>query len=262
MVIFPDGFQSAARILHVDRDWDLAALSIKRPGVAPVEVAENAPQPGEPLTIAGYGSGNYRAVAGQCTQYVAPGTRMPFEMVELAASARQGDSGGPILNRNGELAGVLFGEGGGRTAGSYCGRVKWFLASLVDRPEPRTLVPAPSQPEMREPITTERVASAELPVVPIRRSVEESSEVALPQSVESPRMVREFSTPRIRTPAPEFSARGPETSSLSPSLASTAESADWSELAGTSITDQAKTFLAILGCCALLMFSLKALGGE
>jgi len=29
------------------------------------------------------------------------------------------------------LAGVLFGEGGGRTAGSYCGRVQWFLAGLA-----------------------------------------------------------------------------------------------------------------------------------
>jgi hypothetical protein len=249
-----------ATVRKFDRDWDLAALSIKRPGVAPVEVSENAPQPGEPLTIAGYGSGNYRAVAGRCTQYVAPGTRMPFEMVELAASARQGESGGPILNRHGELAGVLFGEGGGRTAGSYCGRVKWFLASLVDRPEPR-IPSAPSQPEFREPITTERVAVAELPVVPIRRSVA-SSEEASSQSDALPRMVREFPAPRIRTPAPEFVARGPETGSLTPSLASTVESTDWSELASTSITDQAKTFLAILGCCALLMFSLKALGGE
>ena len=48
-------------------------------------------------------------------------------MVEVAVSARQGDSGGPIFNSRGELAGVLFGEGHGRTSGSYCGRVRWFL---------------------------------------------------------------------------------------------------------------------------------------
>jgi hypothetical protein len=259
-VVFPDGFYSLATVRKADREWDLAALSIKRPGIAPVRVADSAPQPGEPLTIAGYGSGNYRAVAGRCTQYVAPGTRMPFEMVELAASARQGDSGGPILNGRGELAGVLFGEGGGRTAGSYCGRVKWFLASLVDRPEPR--LPMPGQPELRAPASQDPIAATGPPVVPIRRSTEYPSREAPPQLVDPPRTVHQFSTPHFRTPAPELVSRGPETSSLRPSLAPTAETLEWTELAGATLTDQAKTFLAILGCCALLMFSLKALGGE
>jgi len=52
-------------------------------------------------------------------------------MVELAAEARQGDSGGPILNQRGELAGVLFGSGPGYTSGSYGGRVLKFLSSVV-----------------------------------------------------------------------------------------------------------------------------------
>jgi hypothetical protein len=137
-VVFPDGFSSAASVLKTDRLWDLAALVIHRPNVGPVPVASHPAQPGELLTIAGYGSGTYRAASGQCTQYVAPAPNQPFEMVELAAAARQGDSGGPILNGRGELAGVLFGTGGGTTAGSYCGRVRWFLASILgDRPRPR-----------------------------------------------------------------------------------------------------------------------------
>jgi hypothetical protein len=84
------------------------------------------------LTIAGYGSGSYRAVTGQCTQYVSPGGNQPFEMIELTAPARDGDSGGPILNSRGELAGVLFGSAFGRTTGSYCGRLRWFLGSVGD----------------------------------------------------------------------------------------------------------------------------------
>lgn len=254
-VVFPDGFYSLATVRKVDRDWDLAALSIKRPSVAPVKMSEFAPQPGEPLTIAGYGSGNYRAVAGSCTQYVAPGTRMPFEMVELAASARQGDSGGPILNSRGELAGVLFGEGGGRTAGSYCGRVKWFLASLVNRPEPS---PAREpQPELSVPAAAERVAAAEsLPIVPVPR------QPAKQFGDDRPQVVQSDQTPRIHTPAPAFHSPRAEPSSFKTSLAPSTEAIAWSDFAGTSITDQAKTFLAILGCCAMLMFSLKALGGE
>jgi hypothetical protein len=99
--------------------------------VAPVRLAAAAPQVGESLTIAGYGGGTYRAAAGPCTQYLAPSVQHPQELVELAASARQGDSGGPIFNARGELAGVLFGEAGGRTTGAYCGRVHSFLALAV-----------------------------------------------------------------------------------------------------------------------------------
>ena len=132
VVTFPDGFRSGATVLRVDRDWDLAALVVWRPNVAPVAISAEAPHPGDPLTIAGYGSGDYRAASGRCTQYVAPGTNRPFEMVELSAGARNGDSGGPIFNSRGELAGVLFGSASGRTTGSYCGRVRWFLGPIMD----------------------------------------------------------------------------------------------------------------------------------
>ncbi len=127
VVAFPDGSRSGATLLRTDRDWDLAALAIWRPNAEPIPLALRPPRPGEPLTIAGYGSDRYRAVTGRCTQYVAPGRNHPYEMVELAAGARQGDSGGPIFNSRGELAGVLFGAAGGHTTGSYCGRVREFL---------------------------------------------------------------------------------------------------------------------------------------
>ena len=130
-VLFPDGFRSKARPLKVDADWDLAALVIWRPTAAPVKLAASAPQPGEQLTICGYGSGNYRAATGRCTQYYAPAENLPLHMVELDVEARQGDSGGPIFNARGELAGVLFGAGQGTTLGSFGGRVEHFLASLA-----------------------------------------------------------------------------------------------------------------------------------
>jgi hypothetical protein len=129
-VIFPDGFRSAATVARVDRDWDLAALVIWRPNVPPIPLSSQAPRPGDMLTIAGYGSGPYRAISGRCTEYVAPAEKLPYEMIELDAPARQGDSGGPILNSRGELAGVLFGSAFGRTTGSYCGRVRGFMASV------------------------------------------------------------------------------------------------------------------------------------
>ncbi|MGD0898366.1 MAG: serine protease [Thermoguttaceae bacterium] len=128
-VIFPDGFRAGALVLKADRDWDLAALAIVRPYAEPIPLATQPPRPGELLWIAGYGSDSYRAVSGRCTEYLSPGGNLPNEMVELEAGARLGDSGGPILNERGELAGILFGTGGGRTMGSYCGRVRDFMVS-------------------------------------------------------------------------------------------------------------------------------------
>ncbi len=150
-VVFPDGFRSAAAIARVDRDWDLAALVIWQPRADPIPLAARPPRPGEPLAIAGYGPGQYRVATGRCTQYLSPGRRHPFELVELTASARQGDSGGPIFNERGELAGVLFGSAFGRTTGSHSGRVRQFLAPLwhdfYERPDTDTLIAARPGPD-------------------------------------------------------------------------------------------------------------------
>ncbi|MGI9456441.1 MAG: S1 family peptidase, partial [Aeoliella sp.] len=110
-VVFPSGFRSQARSLKVDSEWDLAALVIWRPPCEPVPLATRAPRPGDRLTICGYGQGDYRAVSGRCTQFYSPRLDLPRELVELDVEARQGDSGGPIFNDRGELAGVLFGAG-------------------------------------------------------------------------------------------------------------------------------------------------------
>jgi serine protease Do len=130
-VVFPSGFRSHARPLKVDSDWDLAALVIWRPPIEPVRVSAVPPQPGDPLTIHGYGQGQYRIATGRCTAYYAPKMNFPREMVELDVEARQGDSGGPIFNQRGELAGVLFGAGEGTTIGSFAPRVESFLATLA-----------------------------------------------------------------------------------------------------------------------------------
>ena len=130
-VVFPDGFRSFGQALKVDKDWDLAALVIWKPNVEPVPLANSAPQPGDALTIAGYGKGTYRSLTGHCTQYLSPTVKLPREMVEVSVAARQGDSGGPIFNAKGELAGVLWGAGSATTLGSYTGRVEGFLASVA-----------------------------------------------------------------------------------------------------------------------------------
>lgn len=247
-VHFPDGFYSQGTIQRTDRDWDLALIAIRRPNAQPVSLAQQAPQPGEMLTIAGYGSGQYRAATGPCTQYVAPGTKFPFEMVELAASARQGDSGGPIFNSRGELAGVLFGEGHGRTSGSYCGRVRWFLTTIVPPDTAR-----------------EQLASTG------GSSSFNNSATSSPRAGEgTPLGIAPASNVQGR-PDNSYDASAASVDTSSGIVASTrgsepetplAHSVSWEDIAGESLAEQAKTVLAAVGALALLLHVLSWMSRE
>lgn len=132
---FPNGFSSFGAVMHADKLWDLTLVAVSRPpqSVPRLLIAATVPQPGDSLWIAGYGAGSYRLANGRCVRYMAPeipqdNSAPLYEIIELSASARQGDSGGPILNSAGELAGVLFGSDMvHNTAGSCNKRVNLFL---------------------------------------------------------------------------------------------------------------------------------------
>jgi hypothetical protein len=246
-VHFPDGFYSLGSVQDVDRDWDLALVAIRKPNAAPVPLADRAPQPGEMLTIAGYGSGQYRAASGVCTQYVAPGLQFPYEMVEVAVSARQGDSGGPIFNSRGQLAGVLFGEGDGRTSGSYCGRVRWFLSRIV--------------PNMPDPAVM--VASA--PLVPVGPRPDNAAPAAADPAATNARRVSQ--TAGFSPAAPKW--QSVERREQPPPVVASTRSATppdeqvvqigWSDIAGETWTEQAKTVLAGVGVLAIALHVLARL---
>lgn len=303
MVAFPDGFRSAARLLKTDRHWDLAALAIWRPqNVPPVPLAAYMPRRGEPLTIAGYGGGQYRASTGRLIDYAAPETNFPFELLEVSTPARQGDSGGPIFNSRGEVAGVLFGTGGGNTMGSYCGRVRAFLMTVLPDferldPEPTQLA-SPSAPPQQLPVQPappavvqhQAVPAAVVPdpvppvfeTQPLPQPVQPPASVArvAPRPVTRPAQVARV-TPKPQPPpmrrVPEIPAAVPATVAkpvVTPTVveavaqaqpAVTEEPAEsstlsWSDLAGTTRTEQVKTVLAAIGVIALLLFALRLLG--
>jgi hypothetical protein len=271
-VVFPDGFRSPATLLNTDRDWDLAALAIWRPRVAPIPLAGEPPRPGDPLTIAGYGKGRYRAVTGRCTQYVAPGYNKPFEIVELSAGARQGDSGGPIFNAKGELAGVLFGAALGRTAGSYCGRVRWFLASISDdfqhldatstmiaqQPSPE---PAPNagQPWPETTPNRERPQPRIDPIVISELPSPSQETGGDPHGRETSRGLPVAAIPIASSP-PDGSSGSASAGAPSvgqPAGPETALALRWEDIAGTTRGEQAKTILAAVGALAIFLHALR-----
>jgi hypothetical protein len=281
VVSFPGGFRSPATVIRTDRDWDLAALAIWRPNVAPISISTQAPQPGETLTIAGYGKGAYRAASGRCTQYLSPGGRLPFEMVEVATPARNGDSGGPIFNSRGELAGVLFGTGMGRTMGSYCGRVQAFLDPLfrqmieMDRMEtPDTMIAA--RPSAGGLTGNVRAGSAGSPTdapastpwrAPPQAVVAQPGPLVAVQPFDPPfaassDLAGSSTRPPLPLPEPDFPAASqPQDSGAAPAQTASLPSAG--PLLAAEPVDRfagLKTFLAMAGAVLLTFHAVRFLG--
>lgn len=159
-VQFPDGFRSAATVLEIDKTWDLAALLVWRPkeAVVPLRIRTDMPRAGECLAAHGYGSGRYRVASGRVVQYVAPAKPgCPAEMVEISVASRGGDSGGPILDTQGRLVAVLWGTAGGRTVGTYGGRVKRFLDGSKFKSSPSGAQGASSEAQKSDAIASLRL---------------------------------------------------------------------------------------------------------
>jgi len=237
-VLFADGFRSLAQVVRADHDWDLAALVIWRPNAGPVRLATEAPRPGERLSIAGYGKGPYRLASGPCTNYLAPNTRLPREMVELKVIARQGDSGGPIFNGRGELAGVLWGEGNGYTTGSYCGRVRRFLSSVVPGSRPSDAEPT---------VTASPQIAASPPVAGALISIQSTASATLSANDRQAAGTMLANRPRTGPTTGDASAQhGAGSDTRAPA-------SDWQTWLGRTRADQAKTLLAVVGAFALLI---------
>lgn len=241
-VVFPDGFRSNAKPLKVDSDWDLAALVIWRPKVEPVKIAAQPPHQGDLLTIHGYGRGQYRIATGHCTNYLSPRIDFPHEMVELDVEARQGDSGGPIFNQSGELAGVLFGAGQGTTLGSFAPRVRYFLASAV--------------PDF-EHSTAQALATAERPAPNVLLPDEISKATAsscYPSSPWSPPLLADAKK-TISNTKPQVQLAGVGARVESPQT----NAGSWQDLAMTGWYDPLKTLLAAVGLTAITLRLLKTI---
>jgi hypothetical protein len=144
-VVFSDGRQTGAALLAIDTTWDLSVLRIDSPGIEPIRLAAEAPRPGEPLEHCGYGpDGAYRCSSGRARGYTNRSGAATYETLCLAGAARDGDSGGPVLNAGGELVGVVWGTDGRTVHATYCGRVRRFLERLL--PSPRAPDGPPESP--------------------------------------------------------------------------------------------------------------------
>jgi hypothetical protein len=204
--------------------------------------------------------------------------------------ARNGDSGGPIFNDRGEIAGVLFGSDSSSTMGSYCGRLRQFLAPLAGSfarlpPPPNVMIARQIQ---NPPPNPTAVALAVSPAVasPMNAASNGFSQVrpAAPERAALPNDREERGRPvararpagRVAAPVASVAAidqavKRPGVGEESVSFAKTASAIAPANLnaaipvpvaAANADTpfDQLKNFLAVIGLLALFIQTLKILG--
>ncbi|MGB9689905.1 trypsin-like peptidase domain-containing protein [Thermogutta sp.] len=141
-----------ARLVARSAPDDLAVVGIASPPNPTAAIAETVPRPGDVVALAGFGPhGSLRVAQGTVLGYVQTAGSSGVETLQIRAAARDGDSGGPILDNAGRVVAILWGTDGYRTVGTYCGRIRQFLAGIFgdQRPIPRSpenpLVPIPPQ---------------------------------------------------------------------------------------------------------------------
>ncbi|KKM14868.1 hypothetical protein LCGC14_1701740 [marine sediment metagenome] len=97
-----DGKRYAALVVHIDRKHDFAVLHIRRPLCRVICFAARLPVIGANLLLGGYPlGGRFRWHGGLLDRLNRDGS------LAVRVGSQPGDSGGPILNENNELVGLI-----------------------------------------------------------------------------------------------------------------------------------------------------------
>jgi S1-C subfamily serine protease len=137
-VVAPDGGSAGGSVVYVDRANDVALIRVDDLGVAPlaVDARQRFPVRG---VILGYPRDGAltaaAATAGQPRSVLAPdaygGRVRPRTVIPLRGRVEHGESGGPVLDRDGEVFAMVFGgQRGGR--GGYAVPVEFVTRALTD----------------------------------------------------------------------------------------------------------------------------------
>jgi len=123
-------------LLSKDQTWDVAVLqpeSAEDFDAADIAWAETGTlKTGDRVESCGYGPDERLAVnSGRVLQFNRPQGAAAPDWLCLSGPAREGDSGGPVLNERGELVGVLWGTSGKTVMATQCGRLHVILSSAA-----------------------------------------------------------------------------------------------------------------------------------
>jgi S1-C subfamily serine protease len=115
-VIFADGTEAVAAVVGAEAENDIAVLepetlpevvtpaTLGNPGA--LRIGDEAYVVGAPLALAGSISAG--VISGLNRTYTMPGSNTELErLIQVDAAVNSGASGGPLLNRNGEVVGIV-----------------------------------------------------------------------------------------------------------------------------------------------------------
>ncbi|NKX49415.1 MarP family serine protease, partial [Arthrobacter deserti] len=116
VVEIPDGRVQPGRVVYINPVKDVAVLAVEGLDVRPLPVAPGGLAAGVDAACAGYPAGGpFRSapatVQGRSTvlvQDIYGSDRNPLSVYTLAADVQQGNSGGPLLDTSGRVAGLVF----------------------------------------------------------------------------------------------------------------------------------------------------------
>jgi S1-C subfamily serine protease len=135
-VMFPSWEVIPGKVWKTDKKLDVALIKLLRDAECqPLSLNLEVPSK---LSIQGYGYGTYRQRWGKVSADIyAPGQGQKGVWREiLVATARSGDSGGPVIDAEGRYCGTLWGAGGDGTMFTPLEHI--FPMLSIPKPEPET----------------------------------------------------------------------------------------------------------------------------
>jgi hypothetical protein len=174
-VKFCDGRQCAsAELLALEPTDDLALLETTLKDCGGVPIATTRPAIGDPVQVWGWGNSSEKLLSqtGRCVAYDSFCEHVEAGAIKASVPAREGDSGGPMIDANGHICGVVSCSDGRATNGSCCDRIRAFFRRVFGRRRPAMPLPGPA-PIVKPPVTVDP-----RPMVPV---VPEPSPVVVPE---------------------------------------------------------------------------------
>lgn len=125
-----EGKMTRARIVLIDPFWDIAlAAPAEKIETGLIQISDRTPKVGDRSFIGGYGSNDrFRITAGSVIGYSMTSRQSSYETLRTAGSVRKGDSGGPVVDDENRLIGVVWGTDGNSSYATWNGRIKKILA--------------------------------------------------------------------------------------------------------------------------------------
>lgn len=136
-ISFRNGKRVECELIGKDEKWDVAVIRPKESiNASGIKLASKTPMQNDSVFACGYGpDGTLKAFSGKLLGYSRIEGGSGYETMKLGTAVRNGDSGGPVLNEQLELIGVLWGCDGDSSYATYIGRIEKIIAPFLTKTE-------------------------------------------------------------------------------------------------------------------------------